>query len=502
MKSQKELIAVLTSPDSPPADKAITCKQLMRIGDAEAVPALAALLTDEQLAAWARIALEAIPDPAADEALREAASRLEGRLLVGVVNSIGMRRDAKAVDLLSKKLTDADAEVAAAAAVALGRIGDGAATGALEQFLKGPAATAAPPKVRSAVAEGCILCAEQSNRSGDAATAIRLFEAIRNADVPQQRVLEATRGVILTRKADGIPLLVELLHSDDRAQFELGLWVARELPGPEATAALVAELERTAPEQKALLMLALMDRQDRPPLSLLVQAAERGPKNVRITAIRAMRQKGDASCVPVLLAATVEADADVATAAAEALEELPGDDVNADLAKRLAAAQGKARLPLIELSGRRGIAAAVPELLQGRRRRRQLGSRRSPQIAGRHDRFRHFALVNRAHGPGEDAGRTDPGRRCADGRLRSNAGPGCVRRTTGRGDAASRHTGEGGAVGIARRRRWHAGTGRDCGGLKIERRRSAGRSGPAVGRLDDPRRGAGPAADGPQRGGQ
>ena len=168
--------------------------------------------------------------------------------------------------------------------------------------------------------------------------------------------------MILARKADGIPLLVELLHADDRAQFELGLWVARELPGPEATAALVAELEQAAPEQKALLMLALMDRQDRPPLSLLVQAAERGPKNVRITAIRAMRQKGDASCVPVLLAATVEADADVATAAAETLEELPGDDVNADLAKRLAAAQGKARLPLIELSGRRGIAVAVPEL--------------------------------------------------------------------------------------------------------------------------------------------
>jgi hypothetical protein len=40
-----------------------------------AVPALAALLTDEQLAAWARIALEAIPDPAADQALREAAAR-------------------------------------------------------------------------------------------------------------------------------------------------------------------------------------------------------------------------------------------------------------------------------------------------------------------------------------------------------------------------------------------------------------------------------------------
>lgn len=364
LKSQKELIAILTAPDSPPGDKAITCKQLMRIGDGEAVPALAALLNDEQLAAWARIALEAIPDPAADEALRAAASQLQGRLLVGVVNSIGMRRDAQAVELLSKKLADTDAEVAAAAAVALGRIGDSAATGILEQSLKGSSLAGAPATVRSAAAEGCILCAEKLAQAGEAAAAIRLFEAVRNADVPKQRVLEATRGAILARQADGIPQLVELLHADDRAHFELGLWVARELPGQQATGALVAELERMKPERQGLLLLALMDRADRPALSLLARAAEQGPKNVRITAIKAMRQKGDASCVPVLLAAALEADADVATAAVEALEELPGDDVNADLAARLAKAEGKTRLALIELSGRRGIAAALPELFK------------------------------------------------------------------------------------------------------------------------------------------
>jgi HEAT repeat protein len=261
-------------------------------------------------------------------------------------------------------LTDADAEVAAAAAVALGRIGDGAAAGVLTQFLTGSAMAGAPPTVRSAVAEGCILCAEQSDRSGDAAAAIRLFDAIRNAELPQQRVLEATRGVILAKKAGGLPQLVELLKSDDRAQFALGLRVARELPGRQATDALVAELERLAPERQALLVLALMDRQDRPPVSLLAQAAEGGPKNVRITAIRAMRQQGDVSCVPVLLAAAAEADADVAAAAAEALQELPGAEVNADLAARLATAKGKPRLALIELAGWRGISAAVPELLK------------------------------------------------------------------------------------------------------------------------------------------
>ena len=49
---------------------------------------------------YARFGLEGIPDPAVDEALREAATKLQGRQLVGVIDSIGQRKDAKAVDLL------------------------------------------------------------------------------------------------------------------------------------------------------------------------------------------------------------------------------------------------------------------------------------------------------------------------------------------------------------------------------------------------------------------
>ena len=46
----------------------------------------------------ARYALEPIPDPSVDDALRDALGKLKGRLLVGVIGSLGVRRDAKAVD--------------------------------------------------------------------------------------------------------------------------------------------------------------------------------------------------------------------------------------------------------------------------------------------------------------------------------------------------------------------------------------------------------------------
>jgi len=358
-EKEQGFIAALVSPDTPPQDKAMACKQLARCGGPASVPALAALLSDEKLAAWSRIALEAIPDAAADAALRDAAGKLQGRLLVGVINSLGMRRDAKAVEILAEKLKDADPEVASAAAVALGRIGGDDAAKLLV-----PALASTAPEVRSAVAEGCILCAEQSERSGDSDAAIRLFHAVRAADVPQQRVLEATRGAILAGKNDAIPLLLQLLRSDDRAQFALGLRVARELPGSAMTASLVAELDRTAPERQALLLMALTDRSDRPELAVLTRFAERGAKNVRIAAVQALRRQGDAACVPALLTVVADADAEVSAAAVEALSELAGEGVDAELVARLPRVAAATRPALIEIVGRRRIASAVPALFE------------------------------------------------------------------------------------------------------------------------------------------
>ena len=84
-----KLVAVLNSSELPIFDKAKACQRLVIVGHQSAVPALAELLTDEKLSAYAREALEGIPGPAAGAALREALSRLEGeRLAVGASRSI------------------------------------------------------------------------------------------------------------------------------------------------------------------------------------------------------------------------------------------------------------------------------------------------------------------------------------------------------------------------------------------------------------------------------
>lgn len=117
-----KLVAILKESGSSVYAKGKACQRLAVTGDKTAVPALAALLTDPKLSHYARFALEPMPDPSAGEALRAALGKLKGKLLIGVINSIGMRKDTKAIGPLGELLHNPDSEVAEAANVALARI--------------------------------------------------------------------------------------------------------------------------------------------------------------------------------------------------------------------------------------------------------------------------------------------------------------------------------------------------------------------------------------------
>src|ERR1051326_5377209 len=117
----KSLVAVLQS-DASLFEKARACQQLGELGTPEAVPALAALLADPQLSAYARSGLENIPAPSATATLRGAAQKLNGPLLAGVVNSLGVLRDTQSTELLGRFALQPSSGGAKEALLALGNI--------------------------------------------------------------------------------------------------------------------------------------------------------------------------------------------------------------------------------------------------------------------------------------------------------------------------------------------------------------------------------------------
>ena len=444
--TETELLAVLDS-DAGLFEKAKACQRLAVIGTKNAVPVLAKLLADEQLSHYARFALEPIPDPAVDEALRASLTTLQGGPLVGVVNTIGMRRDAGSVEALTGLLTHADVAVSSAAAGALGRIAAPAAVETLQKNL------AAAEPLRIAVADGCLTAADTLEKAKDLPAAMAIYDAMRQAELPKYLQIAALAGAIRSRGEQGVDLLVEQIKSSDKEFFAVGLSMAHLVPGQQVTDALLAELakptEQPTEPTKALTILkaeyganntwvdvteqvigamaengvsiragneltgsdpvpsvvktlrvtytlsdekkevavkegepfqvegtvsrdprlasiiaVLGERSDRSALPAIVKLVQAGPWDARMAAIRALAQVGDVSALPVLLEVAVQGQGSMSAAAIESLANLPDEKADVELLAQLDKSEGALRTALLQLVGRREIAAAVPTLLQ------------------------------------------------------------------------------------------------------------------------------------------
>jgi hypothetical protein len=182
-----KLVAIVKDLNSTVFQKAIACKKLAFVGGKDAVAPMAALLNHPQLACYARFGMEPNPDPSVDEAFRTVLPKLSGRLKIGVINSIGVRKDAKALDALAKLIDDTDPEIACAAAASVGMIGGTQAARALQAALE-----RGKPPVFPVAARACLLCAENlmpANRS----RGLELYRHLSGENMPRPVRLAALR---------------------------------------------------------------------------------------------------------------------------------------------------------------------------------------------------------------------------------------------------------------------------------------------------------------------
>ena len=355
-EQMNKLVAVLKS-DAPQKEKADACRELARIGNKDAVAPLAALLPDEKLSHMARYGLETIPSPAVDKALREALGNLQGNLLVGVIGSIGVRRDAKAIKPLTKLLHDSNPDVAQAAARALGKIGNASAAKAIQAALPD-----VPAGNQVAFCEGLFRCAETLAAKGNRKEAAAIYDRLCAIQAPHQIRTAALRGAILTGQKAGLPLLVKSLRNDDYALFAAAVRTSQEMPGPDVTRGLAAELGSVSADKQILLILALGQRADDAALPALFAAARDGGQPVRLAAIRALAEIGVPSVLPVLSELLGAPDKEIALAAQESLAALPGKEVDAAIMVMFASNDATRRITAMELIVRRRMTSAIPAL--------------------------------------------------------------------------------------------------------------------------------------------
>jgi|TARA_B110000495_G_scaffold156325_1_gene139803 hypothetical protein len=159
--------------------KARACQALAVVGGPESVLSLAALLGNQELASYARTALEVIDDPSAGKALRAALPNLNGRLLSGVITSLGVRGDEAAVPAIQQLAVNADTGVAKSALAALARIGtEEAISTIVESLNKGPSA------LRISAAHAALAAAEELATNGNDELVEQLLKSIQSAVIP------------------------------------------------------------------------------------------------------------------------------------------------------------------------------------------------------------------------------------------------------------------------------------------------------------------------------
>lgn len=309
------LIAALTSEDASLKDKFDACRELATFGTAKAVPYLVALLDDPKMTHMACYGLETIPDASVDAALRKALGTLKGRQLACVVGTIGVRGDREAAEAMVQLLSSDDPMVVQVTARALGNIRSRTAARGLLSALPNTSG-----RTRAAICEGLFRTAEALHQDGMDRPALMIYGRLAEIeDAPHFIQTGALRGRILA--GQDMPLLMSSLNAPEYLVFQAAARTSMEMPAEEVTDTLISALKsETNEDRQVMLITTLAMRKAKSAQPLLAELAKKAPRAVRVAAIEAFAQIGDATtAVPLLQSLREDKDPAVGRAVAASL---------------------------------------------------------------------------------------------------------------------------------------------------------------------------------------
>jgi len=352
---EAKLLEALDSPKITFAGRQFVCRMLRCVGSAKSVPVLAKMLADKDLSHMARFALQFMAAPEAGAALREALPTLDSDLKIGVIGSLGQRADREAVPQIAGLIAGGNSDISRAAIESLGRIGGSEAAEAL-------AGAKVPVSLKPARDNAYLMCADQMLAEGQASEALKIYcEMITPANNIWIRIA-AYKGLVRAEKDKAVPLILALLKDQDfDLQRAAGKFIT-EVPGPAITKALAEQLDDLGPDAQVVLLSALEGRGDKAAALYVTRVLNSRSEIVRLAAIKALADLGDASNVE-LLADMSASDLETGKAAMDTLGRLSGSGV---AEKLISIAQSRAdtsvRINVIETLTKRRETEAISAL--------------------------------------------------------------------------------------------------------------------------------------------
>jgi HEAT repeat protein len=356
-------------------------RHIERIGAAEAVPALAALLADKGVREPARRALVRNPTPAAVEALRGALPKADKPFRIALIDALGARADRGSLKLLIAQAQDADEDVRGHAAQALARIADPSAAPVLAAAMK-----RGSERCRRSATDSCLALADSLAAKSDEKAALGIYRALLG---PKSHVkCAALVGIGKTGSARDVGTLVAALGGSDQERGAATEALAL-LPGKDTTAAVAAKAKAAEPKLKTILLHVLGKRGDPSVLPLLVGAAKDNDEAVRIAALQAMGDLKATGAAPTLVAALKAAKGAERDKAEWALSRIPGEQTTQAIAAAIKSADKDGRSVLLRSLGYRKDPNTLPALI---------ASTKDPEEAVRAAAFRAMGQLGHIKG--------------------------------------------------------------------------------------------------------
>jgi HEAT repeat protein len=351
-----QTIAAQLAADVGPLGRVWLLRQLERIGRAEAVPQVVRLLADADglVRESARRALQKNPAHEANAALLAALeSAGSPTWRVPLINALGERRDPSNLKPLLHEAAAEDDALRTAAVVALAKLGDKSAAGAIAAAMH-----RGTPAARRTAADAFLRLTEALLAKGDKAAALANYRTLLTAS--ERLWCAALIGLGRAGTADDLPtIFAALADPDARGACVEALCL---LPGQAVTAAVAARARTATPGAKPALLQALARRGAKNSLPIFIAAASEPDENVRVAALEGLGRLGDATAVGLLLKSA--AAGTLQETARQSLQSLPGAAVDKALIDAMREPDPQVRVEVVRALASRQVVAATPALLR------------------------------------------------------------------------------------------------------------------------------------------
>ncbi|MEM7391077.1 MAG: HEAT repeat domain-containing protein [Verrucomicrobiota bacterium] len=288
---EAELIKIIDSKDATEDGKHHACRALQRVGSETSVASLGALLHHPILSHYARLGLEEMTEiPAAGEALRKALDGAPANVLPGLVSSLGVRGDKKAVGAIGKLASHDDPAVAKASMMALSYISGNESLTAIQ-------GAKIPDSLKAAQEESIVRCARGADTSAGSAALMKVYN---NSKSDVHRVAAFTQMVNVDQdKAAGI--IVDLIKGKHSYLRQGALRQIVSGQGAQLTSALVDALPDFDDASRAQVIELMSRRGDKGALDAVVGYLNSDNEPTKSAAIRTAAALGDGNTVKALI---------------------------------------------------------------------------------------------------------------------------------------------------------------------------------------------------------